>query len=135
MEGGLNLTAYQKLISELVGKKGLKEPDYFGEIEEVEENEAVEYLETNHSSEDNGKTGSIGGVAENLKDELEDKLGDYKINMPLFEVLFTDVMKKNKVNLDAEIKDLNSEEKQGILTLVLDLVKQFEEIERKEEVK
>ncbi|QNO15100.1 hypothetical protein HYG86_10170 [Alkalicella caledoniensis] len=129
------MTAYQKLINELIEKKGLIAPDYFGEIEEVEENEAIENLEPNPSSDDAEYNDSMEDVEQSLKEELAEKLGDYKKNMPLFEVLFTDVMKKNKVNLDEEIKDLNPEEKQGVLTLVLDLIKQFEDVERKEEVK
>ncbi len=136
------MSAYQKLIKELLEKKKeqVGEEINWDGVEEIYEDISEEIYEEISEEIKDEIVEEFEDVVQKpnsplINQDLMEKLGDYQKNTALFDLLFMDVMKKNDMKPDELNVELEQEEKEKILKLVLDLIKQFEEMEIKEEVK
>lgn len=100
------MSLYQQLINELFGKKVEGILDTENILENVQEVDPAQ-----------------------LGEEIISKIGEFKKNAPLFELLFLEALKKADLDAQNIQENLTQKEKQIILNMVMEFIKQFNELE------
>lgn len=100
------MSLYQKLINNLYSKKTKEIVDtenLFDAIEDIDISQ--------------------------LEEKINSKIGNFKKNIPLFDLLFRDALKRENLQNDNISGDLSEKEKQMILDMLEEFITQFEELE------